>query len=193
MKKRNEMKKETEVKKVDGLGNVDQIREIIFGSQMRELDQRFSQMEAALSTLKQETAAQLRELKSAMQSEIGNGIELLETKLRNLSNLSKEEREALREELLRTDKRMTLAISSLAEENDTKLSLMKKEQQAQNDRLKEDLNELRRSVLDELNRNLAAMEDSKVSRDNMAEVLLDMAMRLKGEGLGIALESTEEK
>jgi DNA anti-recombination protein RmuC len=187
------MKKEQEVKKVDGLGNVDQIREIIFGSQMRELDQRFGRMEASLKAMKEEVDSQLRELKAAMQSEIGNGMELLETKLKNLANLSKEEREALREELMRTDKRLNMALDSLAEEHDTKLSLMKKEAAAANERIKEELAELKRSVQSELDRRLGAMGEAKVSRDMMADVLLDMAMKIKGEGLDITVEPDEGK
>ncbi len=183
------MKQNSGVKKVEGLGNVDQIREIIFGSQMRELDQRFSQMDTALQTLKNEIAAQMREMKAQMQSELSSGIELLETKLKNLANLSKEEREALREELLRTDKRLNMAIDSLGEETETKLNLMKKEHQSANERMKNELGELRRQINETLDARLSAMGEAKVSRDAMADLLLDMAVKIKGEGLDIAVEN----
>ncbi len=183
------MKQNNGAKKVEGLGNVDQIREIIFGSQMRELDQRFSKMETALQTLKNEMAAQMREVKAQMQSELNSGIELLETKLKNLANLSKEEREALREELLRTDKRLNMALDSLGEENETKLNLLKKETQAANDRMKNELSELRRQINESLDSRLSAMGEAKVSRDAMADLLLDMAVKIKGEGLDIAVET----
>lgn len=176
--------------KVDGLGNVDQIREIIFGSQMRELDQRFGGMEKRLEEMKNSFETQVRELKQVMQSEMNSSIELLETKLKNLGNLSKEEREALREELLRTDKRLNMALDSMTEEHDTKLSLMKKDQQNEMGRIKSDLAELRQNVSRELEERLSSMGEMKVSRDAMAEVLLDMAMKIKGEGLDIALNET---
>ena len=160
---------------------------------MRELDQRFDAMEKRLSEMKNSFEAQMRDLKQAMQNEIGSSVELLETKLKNLGNLSKEEREALREDLIRMDKRMSMALDSLTEENDTKLSLMKKDQQNEMSRIKSELVELRQNISRELDTRLSSMGEAKVSRDAMAEVLLDMAMKIKGEGIGINLDESGDE
>lgn len=177
---------------MEGLGNVDQIREIIFGTQMRELDQRFTEMASSLTSLKTVMEHDMAELRTLMREEVSNATQLFETKLKNLSNLSREEREALREELGRTEKRLSMGLDSMAEEHEAKLALMKNEQQGVTQRLKEELHELKQNVASELGKGLAEMGDTRVSRDAMAEMLLEMAMKIKGEGLALAtLDATE--
>lgn len=178
--------------KVEGLGNVDQIREIIFGSQLREFNQRFEQMAQRIDQLSVSVEERLREQQKTLQSEIANNMELLETKFKNLSTLGKEEREALREELARNDKRVTIAFESFGEENETKLALMKKELQAGAAQLKEEMEALKAEFFRELRARLGDLSDAKVSRDVMAETLFEMAMKIKGEGLDFVLSETAE-
>jgi len=176
--------------KVEGLGNVEQIREIIFGSQLREFNKRFEQMELRLTQLQEQMEERLREQQTTLQNEIANHSELTETKLKNLSTLSKEEREALRDELSRLDKRTTIAVESLGEEHETKLSLIKKEMQSAALQVKEEVEALKAAMSRELQARIGDVTEAKVSRDIMAETLFEMAMKIKGEGLDIALPET---
>jgi hypothetical protein len=185
------LKKQVE-KSMEGLGNVDQIREIIFGSQMRELNQRFSKLETALTAQSKQFESLLDDTKSQLGNEISSNMELLETKLKNLSALSQAERDAIKEELGRNDKRLNMAIHSQNEEQTTKLSLLKKEFTSESERLKAEMRTLKETIFDELEKQLGSMGDVKVSRDAMAEVLLEMAMKIKGEGIDLPLDNTQE-
>lgn len=179
--------------RVEGLGNVDQIREIIFGSQLREFNQRFEKLQQAIDGLEQSMNARMQEQQQALQNDITNNTELLETKLKNLTALSTEEREAIREEVARNDKRVSVALQSLGEENDAKLQMVKKEMQTSSAHLKEEMEKLKKTLYIELEERLGTMEDAKVSRDSMAETLFEMAMKVKGEGVEIFLPEAEDE
>lgn len=182
------MTKKPQEGKIEGLGNIDQIREIIFGSQMREVTQRFTKIENAMDAMRKSFEEQIPRLKTAISNENQNNMELIETKIKNLASMTKEERDALKDELNRSDKRINMAMLSLSEEQTTKLALLKKDYLANAERLEEEMAALKRTVMEELTSQLGSMEDVKVSRDVMAEVLLEMAMKIKGEGLDIPME-----
>lgn len=52
------------------LGNVEQIREILFGNQLRGYDQRLDKMEADFATLKQEIHDRLDKIKDSLSAEV---------------------------------------------------------------------------------------------------------------------------
>lgn len=158
---------------------------------MREFNQRFAKLEGTLDQTAKRLEERMTEIKSQLNTEIASNMELVETKLKNLVSLSKEEREALKDELLRTDKRLSMAMDSHAEEQATKLNLLKKEYATLTEHLNEEMRSLKESVMSELQTQLGSMGDIKVSRDTMAEVLLEMAMKIKGESLDFPLEVTE--
>lgn len=52
------------------LGNIDQIRDIIFGAQLRDYNNRLDKIEADLSLLQQDTRDRLEHIKTSLVSEI---------------------------------------------------------------------------------------------------------------------------
>ena len=70
------------------LGNIDQIRDIIFGAQIREYETRFGKLESDISLLQQEMRSHVEQLKVSFAAELKAGFESLEKKLK-LYNLNK--------------------------------------------------------------------------------------------------------
>lgn len=73
------------------LGNIDQIRDIIFGAQLRDYDNRFSKLETDISRHQQETRSHLEQLKTSFSSELKSAVETIEKKLKLLSLSVQEE------------------------------------------------------------------------------------------------------
>lgn len=67
------------------LGNIDQIRDIIIGAQLREYENRFSKVESDLSLLQQEMRSHLEQVKTNFTAELKGMAEVLEKKLKLLS------------------------------------------------------------------------------------------------------------
>ncbi|MCT7948517.1 hypothetical protein NG798_01810 [Ancylothrix sp. C2] len=162
------------------LGNIDQIRDILFGSLLREYGSRFEKIESDIALLQQEMHDYASQVKSVLSTELRAAIESFEKKLKSLSLSSQEESTDLRQQIDRINRKFTTTIESLDESVDKQINLMREEFSDTRDRLQEDVRSLRNQVFDELNGRLSVMRDAKVSRDDMAEILFELGMKLKG-------------
>ena len=101
------------------LGNIDQIRDIIFGAQIREYETRFGKLESDISLLQQEMRSHVEQLKVNFSAELKAGFESLEKKLK-LYNLNHEEEAAdLRLSVDRLNRKFSSCVQSLDEELDS--------------------------------------------------------------------------
>ncbi|MEB3215198.1 MAG: hypothetical protein VKN72_02920 [Nostocales cyanobacterium 94392] len=57
------------------LGNIDQIRDIIFGAQIREYETRFGKLESDISLLQQEMRSHVEQLKVCFATELKEGFQ----------------------------------------------------------------------------------------------------------------------
>jgi len=135
------------------LGNIDQIRDIIFGAHLR-VDKRLKSISAST----QEESADLRQQFDRINRKFTSSIETLDETV-------EAQRVSLREELAQT-----------------------------RDNLQNDNRELRSLVLEELDRHFSILREDKLSKDDMAELLFELGMRLKGSEFVPELrEAAEEK
>lgn len=81
------------------LGNIDQIRDIIFGAQTRDYDNRFYKIESDLAMLQQETRDRLDQFKVAMAADLRAAVEVLDKKLKSFNLSSQEECADLRQQV----------------------------------------------------------------------------------------------
>ncbi|MFB2878119.1 hypothetical protein [Floridanema aerugineum] len=162
------------------LGNIDQIRDIIFGPQLREYDNRFEKIESDISLLQQEMRDRIDQVKTVVSTELRSAFDSLEKKLRSISLSYQEEISDLRQQLDRVNKKFTNAVEALDQNLDSQSSSIRKELTESRTKLQEDVRTLRIQVFEELERRLSSMRDAKVSKDDVAEILFELGMRLKG-------------
>jgi seryl-tRNA synthetase len=170
--------------------NVDRIREILFGSQMREYGQRFAQLEERL----------LRET-GELKNEVRRRLDSLEA-------YAKQEIEALSDRLrIERNERTEAAERASREVADATRSLERRVVQSE-EQLSKDMREIRqlilerqRSLSDELtqcvsksemlqNRRLEELRASATDRIALASLLAEVAMRIRGESLVRGVEDT---
>ncbi|NJL10017.1 MAG: hypothetical protein HC908_07040 [Calothrix sp. SM1_7_51] len=162
------------------LGNIDQIRDIIFGAQIRDYDNRLSKMESDISKLHQEMRSNIEQLKISFTTELKVSVEGLDKKIKSLTLNTEEEAADLRSLVDRLNKKFTSNIQSLDEALDAQSSSSYKQLGEVKEQLQEDITALRDLVLEELERRFSDLRENKVSRDDMAESLFALGMRLKG-------------
>ena len=153
------------------LGNIDQIRDIIFGSQIRELDTRFNKLESDLSNLQQDMQNRIDQVKTVLTTELRASNESLEKKLKSLALTSQEEGADVRQQIDRLNRKFSTNIEALDDSIDISET---------RDKLQEEVRLLKNQVFDELERRFSLLREVKVSRDDMAELLFELGMRLKG-------------
>ncbi|MGE5656957.1 MAG: hypothetical protein ACM37W_10100 [Actinomycetota bacterium] len=162
------------------LGNIDQIRDIIFGAQLREYDTRFDKIESGLSMLQQDLQTRVEQVKTVLSTELRIAVDSIEKKLKSISTNSQEEVADLRQQLDRVNRKFSSSFESLDETIDSKTSALRDDLSATRDKLQEETRQLKAQVFEELDRRFSMLREVKVSRDDMAEILFELGMRLKG-------------
>ena len=176
-KKQSKERSEVDLDNADG--NVDKIREILFGGQMRDYEQRFSDLEDRLT----------RSIE-AMSRNLEKRVERLDAyakrELEKLGDKFKEERQARRKD----GKSAERELKELAGQVETWFAELEEgvgeESQALRRSLQEQSEELSgmiSDVHDELSKSLSGearnLADAKLAREDMADLLAEMALRLK--------------
>jgi DNA anti-recombination protein RmuC len=162
------------------LGNIDQIRDIIFGAQLREYDNRFDKIESDLTILQQDIQTRLEQVKSVLTTELRTAFDSVEKKFKSLSTTTQEESADMRQQIDRINRKFSTSIESLDEAIDSQTTSIRSDFSQSRDQLQEEIRSLKTQVLEELDRRFSVLREVKVSRDDMAEILFELGMRLKG-------------
>ena len=162
------------------LGYIDQIREIIFGAQLREYDNRFDKIDSDLSMMQQDMQTRLEQVKTVLSGEMRAAIDSFEKKIKSINLNTQEESADLRQQIDRVNRKFSSSIEALDEAIDNQTSSLRDELSQTRDRLSEESRTLKTQVFEELDRRFSMLRDVKVSRDDMAEILFELGMRLKG-------------
>lgn len=176
---RKQRQNQSEMSPDNAAGNVDKIREILFGGQMRDYEQRFAELEKRL-TKKIETITgnfekRLERLQTQTKREVGK-----------LSEQVKDERKARREE----GSQQARDMKGLAEQVETWAVELEEQIESETELMRglmkeqvEELNALIDQAHGELSKSFSAeareLADSRVARDDLATILTDVAARLK--------------
>ena len=162
-------------------GNIDQIRDIIFGAQMRDYDQRFSRLEERLLKESVELREDLKKRLSALEDYLKKEVESLTSELRSEQRLRTT---ALKE--LATD---LSALAKSADDKSTKLEELTVKGQRE---LRAQLMEQSKTLGDTIQkkhtdltaawqRESADLRNAKADRSAIAALLSEMARRLTDE------------
>lgn len=162
------------------VNNVDQIRDLIFGSQIKEFEEKFSKLEGTLRSVEEKISKAFQESHSKLQKETERALEALEKKIDNLAGTTQRERTKLKELIDTTDESLQLQLENQKDEFATKLKIMKENIADENAKMQERMQTMKSEIEDALQKGMASLGDEKLSRDSMAQMLLDVAMKIQG-------------
>jgi hypothetical protein len=213
------------------LGNIDQIRDVLIGPQMRDYSNRLEQLERNSISLQQEVRTRCEEVRQTLLAELQTAIDSWEKKIRALILKDEEEKFDIRQQIDGINKRIasttqdlqesiTTELDELAENADKRfkaiqakdeddkfeirqqIDLLSKRMmgnieaidktlhqqtttlqenlQETRTKLQDEITDLRNQILEELERYCSMLNQEKVSRDDMAELLFELGLRLKG-------------
>jgi hypothetical protein len=173
----------SQIKKEDmyeKLGNIDQIRDIIFGAQLRDYNSRFEKIESDLLAMHQELLDRISELRTSHSTELRVAVEALDKKMKTLQTSTDEERQDLRAQIERTHRKSSASFDKLNNDLEISTSAIREDLAETKAKVQEDMRGLKTYIQEELDRRLSTMGNMKISRDDMAEILFELGMRLKG-------------
>jgi len=162
------------------VNNVDQIRDIIFGSQIKDFEEKFTHLEHSLHTMESSIKRTFNESYTKLQRETERSLEALEKKIDNLASSTQRERVKLKDLIDTTDETLQMILSDQKDEFTTKLKMLKENVNDEQNKLMDNMHTMKREIENLLRTNLANLADDKLSRDSMAQMLLEVAMKIQG-------------
>lgn len=160
--------------------NVDQIRELIFGSQIKEFEEKFKQLETMMHEIDEKRTKAFEAAQSTLQKETERALEVLEKKIDNLATATQKERHNLKELIDRTDMTLQTQLENQKDEFATKLKMLKESVADEKRKTEEQMQRMKSEIEMLLQKEMASLDDEKLSRDSMAQLLLDVALKIQG-------------
>jgi valyl-tRNA synthetase len=164
------------------LGNVDQIRDLLFGSKLAEYEQRFQeydqqlkQMDVNLTELKAETRDRLNLLRSDLLSEMQIGLDKLNRQVDQLQLSNTEQGR----KSLSIEQRCTQDIESVKQSLTDQTQFLKKDLIQTRRQMQEDLVRLSEQLTQALYAEVANVHDTKLSQVDLADILFELCLKLK--------------
>lgn len=162
------------------LGNIDQIRDIIFGAQLREYDSRIDKIESNLTLIQQEMRDRIEQTKTVYVTELRAAVDSLEKKLKSLNMTVQNENAEIRQTIDIVNKKFSGNLESLDNSLEKQTNNLHNELSETREKLQEDLRSLRSYIFEELERRFSLINDGKIAKDDMADILFELGLRIKG-------------
>ncbi len=166
---------------LDGSGNVDQIRQILFGNQIRDFEQRFSSQDDRMSRdaaeLKDEFTRRLDSLESFVKGEF----EALGNRMRNEQNERSHGIEKTARDLSDTARQLGEKIAGLDEETSKAIRDLRQQILDQSKALGAEINAKHEAVKGGLAQESREIRNAMAGREALAEMFSEISLRLKNE------------
>lgn len=161
------------------IGNIDLIRDIIFGSKLQEYDSRLDKLESKLSLLDQEMRDRTLAIKTECLTELRASVDSLEQKIKSLSLTSQKDNADIQQLIERTYRNFSNSLESIDKTVGSQTTSIRTELSETREKLQEDTRNLKTQIFDELEKRFSLVTDAKLSRNDMADVLFELGLRIK--------------
>lgn len=166
---------------LDESGNVDRIRNILFGTQMRDYDSRFQKLEDRLTKASNELRSELQKRLDGLESLIRSETESLRNRLRTEQSERSHALERLGRELVETARVLERNISQLDEQTAKDIRDLRQQMLDQSKALSTEIKERHEQLQAGLDSEATQIRGAMTARESLAEMLSEVSLRLKGE------------
>lgn len=170
--------------------NIELIRDILFGPQLKEYSDRLHHLENAHKAFREETASNLKNVRDELNKrteeikqilrEFQSAVKTIREDLKVMGSSNTEEKNELRQQIDRLSKRLATNVSNLDEAMDKQVSSLRDDLVSSHRKQQADVLALRNEVFEELEKRLSSMSSMKITREDLAESFIEMAFKLKG-------------
>lgn len=164
-------------------GNVDQIRDILFGSQMKDYERKFSRLEERIlkevSRLKDDTNKRF----DALEDFINKGMDSLGDKLKSERSDRSDAVKELTSELNNTAKALEKKLNSLESSTEKDVRDLRQSLLEQSKTLLNEIGDKHDEGMEVFDRSVTELRDEKANRSTLSALLTDLAIRLADNSL----------
>ncbi len=161
-----------------GAGNIEKIRDILFGSQMRDYEKRFARLEDRMQKEVNGLKDDLRKHFETLESFIKRELELVNERLQKEQNDRYAAAKELSQELKETSTGLERRIVETEDLINRKVRDLHDQLLAQSKNLSDDIHQRCQTISVALEKEAQELREDKVDRANLSELLMEMALRV---------------
>lgn len=163
------------------VGNMDKIRDILFGNQAKDYEKRFTAMENRLAQEAGDLKAELLKRIDALEAYTKQEIKDLNTRIRNESNERSDSHKTIQDELKQGVESLNKKLAQGEENLATKSTQLRDQILNQSKQLSEEILTKSDHASKNLKHTAQKLDDVKVNRSDLSGFFLDLAMRLSND------------
>jgi uncharacterized phage infection (PIP) family protein YhgE len=161
--------------------NVDKIRDILFGSQMRDYEKRFARLEEtvskAIDTLREDMTKRFDTLSNFVQQEVDSLSQRLKTEKAERTESAKEISREIKEAAKALEKKLGQMEEQMADgQSELRAKLLEHSKTFNNE-----IEKLRRDASAALDREVTTLRTEKTDREGLADLFAEFSLRLKND------------
>lgn len=166
---------------VDETGKVERIRDILFGSQMRDYDGRFQRLDERLASEASEARSEVQKRIEALENFLKSEVQSLTNRLNVEQNDRNHAIEKLANDLAETARAFEGKIRNLDEHTAHELHQLREQLLEQSKALGAEIKDKHDQMKAGLDREAEQIRGAMTGRESLAEMLSEVALRLKNE------------
>lgn len=174
-----------------GFNNIEQIRELLLGTQMKQVSSRLDSLEAALKEQKEETEKRLfvlrietdkslQKLQESLSTELQTYMRTLSEELKAIKEKGIKDKDEIDEQIESISKRLSSNVANLDEAIDKQTRSLRDDVLSSHKKLQGDLIHMKKQLLENFEKRLSTLGSSKVSREDIADMFFEIVLKLKG-------------
>lgn len=169
------------------LGNVAQLQDLLFGEKTRHYDfqleqynQKIDRLESNLEAFQSIMDRRLNLMEDSLMQKINSAVDSLEKKIKYLSLTSQDETSKLKQEITSLEQLKGDEIKEIRNSFNSQTKNLKTEIIQTKTILDRDIQAVKQQLSDKIAKNLSELTEGKVSRSDLAEVLFELCLKVKG-------------
>jgi hypothetical protein len=163
--------------------NIDQLRDIIFGGQMREYEKRFVRMEERLAKEITEMREEVRQRCAALERYARDELESVNNQIRTEQQSRGGEERRLNHAITEMAKTADERLTALTEQVSKQHRELRAQLLDQTQTLTDDAQRRAGELLSTIEREAGRLRDEKTDRTALSDLLVEVALRLRGESV----------
>ena len=166
-----------------GGSNIDQLRELIFGGQLREYERRFARMEARLAKELADVRDEVRARCAALEKHVHDEVESMTVDRRATQQSHATEERRLSQSIVDAAKGAEDRIAALTELVTRENRDLRVQLRGQTKAIADDVQRRHADLLALVERDGAELRDGKANRTDLSALFMEVALRLRGESV----------
>ncbi len=175
---------------LDNLGSIDQIRELLFGVQLKEIHQSIQSLENRFNQLEEDMVSSLADLKEGLFKRLDDEMGSMRKHLKQSTVQLQEEITDMQDQSLKLERRMQAASNVRAQEIEDIIEANKIAAYREIDALKGAVDKVHEEMMEQLHHLAESINEQQLSKEMMSELLMNMALQVKGVSLELETEKT---